>query len=499
MCGLVGVMGSSNITVTEEKIFKSMWLMDTVRGTDSSGLLVVTPAGITKMVKDVGCPPDLYDPYDPKLKHPIFGGPALITGVAKIMAGHNRAATVGFVSRETAHPFEYDGIIGMHNGTIPSWQYSLMDDEEDDEATDTMQLIRHIARKGIDATWDAMYEDDAAAIVWWDGECLNMIRNKHRPLYVSYTSDGTLLWASEPWMIMGATWRHKVKLAKDPETKKEQLPFQITENKLYRWAVQDKKVKLVESRTIKGCERYMYGQYRGNRAGFFPNGSQTGGNSQTGDKKKSETSAAPSLLNRWRQWQVRDWGKVCAERAGVDVRGTRFHITDVSNLDIGECTPHVIGRTSDGNKRVFVYANSPKELNYLCDMKLRETWKMNARPRVVMNDWKQIEYHIMYDNVELANVVPMVQKDNNTKGVERYIRLNCRGPNGQPVSQARFEELLAATPSQSCGFCGDPITPEMGEDVVWLSEHTLLCQSCDEHGGEDVEMYKQAYHHHLLH
>lgn len=116
----------------------------------------------------------------------------------RIFVGHCRKATVGKVSKATAHPFNYDHITGVHNGTLRNWRY-LHDKPEE---TDSMTMYKAIAERGVRPVIDAT--DGAYAMVWYDEaeDTLNFLRNKERPLFYCMSKDWErIFWASESWML----------------------------------------------------------------------------------------------------------------------------------------------------------------------------------------------------------------------------------------------------------------------------------------------------------
>lgn len=175
-------------------------ILDSVRGTDSTGIAVVSRTGEVKMAKSVGNPFELFNTkaYDTSL-----------LGWNKVIIGHNRYGTQGKISKKNAHPFEFDTLVGAHNGTLKN-KYQLIDPSLFD--VDSENLFHHIEKKGIDDALKVM--DGAWALVWWDKEAntLNFLRNKERPLFIMKNEAGMLYWASEKWMLEVALPRHGVKL-----------------------------------------------------------------------------------------------------------------------------------------------------------------------------------------------------------------------------------------------------------------------------------------------
>lgn len=197
MCGHVGVAG--HLTKKEEDVFKQLLIVDSLRGTDSTGVAVIPSFQPVKVVKDIGNPYELMDrkSFDKAL-----------LGLNRAIIGHNRYATVGGVDKNTAHPFEFDTLVGAHNGTLTNkWNF----DNHSDFAVDSQALFNQINKTGLK---DAMSKATGAwCIIWWDkvNESINFLRNKERPLWMVRTSDGkTLFWASELWMLEGVLARNNI-------------------------------------------------------------------------------------------------------------------------------------------------------------------------------------------------------------------------------------------------------------------------------------------------
>lgn len=197
MCGLIGVCG--DVTVTHEKAIGTLLVLDSLRGTDSTGIAVVPSNGDVKMAKAVGHPFNLFDTkqYDKSLM-----------GAHRAIIGHNRYATQGKVNARNAHPFEFNTVVGAHNGTL-NGKYRLEDANQYD--VDSENLYHHIDKKGIKDALNVL--DGAWALTWWDKvkEEMCFLRNKERPLFLTRTKDNkAIFWASEKWMLEVALSRHTI-------------------------------------------------------------------------------------------------------------------------------------------------------------------------------------------------------------------------------------------------------------------------------------------------
>lgn len=198
MCGHVGMAG--NLTPQDEKAFHNLLVMDSVRGIDSTGVAVIHRGDADYHIcKGVG---DTYRLMDRKAYDKAF------MGFHRCIIGHNRYATQGSVNDKNAHPYDFDTLIGAHNGTLTNkWQ---LEDSRDFQV-DSANLYHHIEKKGLDNLMTVML--GAWALVWWDkeNETLNLLRNKERTLYICYSPDGKkLYWASEAWMLIAALGRNNI-------------------------------------------------------------------------------------------------------------------------------------------------------------------------------------------------------------------------------------------------------------------------------------------------
>lgn len=188
MCGIVGVAGK--VTVKDEDVFKLLLILDAVRGIDSTGMAAIHANGEVSVVKQVGTTYDLMDDrrFTPALRR-----------INRAIIGHNRWATQGAVNRRNAHPFDFDSLVGVHNGSLTT-KYLL--DDAKDFTVDSENLFHHIDKKGLD---DALKHTGGAwSLVWWDKyeDTLNFLRNKERPMHYCYNkAQDVVYWASEAWML----------------------------------------------------------------------------------------------------------------------------------------------------------------------------------------------------------------------------------------------------------------------------------------------------------
>lgn len=200
MCGIVGAAGL--LTAKHENVFKTLLKLDTLRGKHSTGVASVGPKGDVIVRKVVGTP---WEFDDSKSCQDVF------IGQRNVLIGHNRYATKGAVNKVNAHPFEFETVVGVHNGTLRN-QYDLPNNRQFE--VDSENAFHAMDELGEINTLEKI--DGAYAFVWWnkDDNILRMARNSERPMFYCYTEDSkAMFFASEAWMLHVATSRENVKIA----------------------------------------------------------------------------------------------------------------------------------------------------------------------------------------------------------------------------------------------------------------------------------------------
>lgn len=208
MCGIVGFINTYQSGASlEGEIMRDLVTAGTVRGHDGTGIFLSqakTPHQVTYM------------------KKPVTGA-ALLEGKSewiklcrdsRFLVGHNRAATSGSLDEESTHPFVFDNLVGVHNGTITAWRgifkgvkaemdsaalYESLDGLDNDSETVTKFL--------------ATLGSEAYALVWYDmrSKRLCFARNRQRPLHFAQTFSNTFF-ASEPDMLTWVLGRRSAKI-----------------------------------------------------------------------------------------------------------------------------------------------------------------------------------------------------------------------------------------------------------------------------------------------
>lgn len=194
MCGLYGCLTNTLSGSEKENVFR-LALMNTTRGIDSTGaaFLWKHKGKVKKRVVKQNVDAFRFFADGEVRTHMSINSLFCIIG-------HNRAATLGKVNQQNAHPFEEGHIIGAHNGTIDKYK---PDKDQEEFMTDSRKLFQNMNEMGeLEALRDV--GDGAFAVTYMNAEnnTFNIARNDKRPLYGLWNkAHTTLYWASERWML----------------------------------------------------------------------------------------------------------------------------------------------------------------------------------------------------------------------------------------------------------------------------------------------------------
>ena len=160
-------------------------------------MAAIKPSGDVTIAKIAASPTDLFEL--PKFKSALNGSSSCV------FMGHNRAATKGPISTYNAHPYQFDHIVGAHNGTLAfGTQEAIEKDLGEEFPVDSMAIIASIAAKGIEETIGTLRGSWAISYVDLKEGTLNFIRNKDRPLWYASSKDAKIFFWGSEWQIMDA-------------------------------------------------------------------------------------------------------------------------------------------------------------------------------------------------------------------------------------------------------------------------------------------------------
>jgi hypothetical protein len=174
MCGIFGYSSTRAIENLDKIVLMLAWLNED-RGRQSWGFT----DGV-EVIKDVG---------------PVSGAfrrlPWLNQGT---LIGHTRAASVGGISKDNAHPFQYSAerrVIGVHNGTLSN-HAELNTKYNRTFEVDSMHIFKHLA--------EARSLSDIrghGAIVYFEDDKLHFSRFNGGQLAIHKFEGGGLIWSSQ--------------------------------------------------------------------------------------------------------------------------------------------------------------------------------------------------------------------------------------------------------------------------------------------------------------
>lgn len=201
MCGLVGIASTKVLTEHDQQLFSTLLIVDTLRGPHSTGMFSVNSKGVHNLKGAMAG-------YDFVTTRRYTQSTANKQGFSslgnKVLAGHNRYATVGSINAVNAHPFEHGPITMMHNGTLKSQDPLLNANMFDTDSECIAYNLSQVAPNEVNNVVSKLH--GAFALCWYDtrDDSLNFIRNAERPLYLStnnYEGPSRVMWASEPAML----------------------------------------------------------------------------------------------------------------------------------------------------------------------------------------------------------------------------------------------------------------------------------------------------------
>lgn len=170
-CGIIGYSGKSPYNI--DKLNYLLFHNSLERGRHSTGFY--TPEqGIVK---------DALPAEEFLIKNPIKPN--------NIFIGHVRAATIGSKTKENAHPFEFDNLVGVHNGTLENHYMMMADANQSIKGlpVDSQMLYKLLDEdsKNDPIKYNTLSKFDGAAALLFtdkrDPSKLLIYRDENRPLH----------------------------------------------------------------------------------------------------------------------------------------------------------------------------------------------------------------------------------------------------------------------------------------------------------------------------
>lgn len=225
MCGIAGVLGE-NLDKKDAEFFRRLMFLSQWRGEDSTGIVMVRQPGI-----QIRANAKRGEPIPAKFIKAAEPAAWFLDqkGVIKLlnenvprsaMIGHTRAATVGAITDENAHPYDFDHVCGVYNGTTS--RFDIENGMKYD--TDGEGLFAMLEQYGVEDGSKKILGFPKApfALAMFDKR-LNSIRFlrggtdvDNRPLWFVWSEDKKRRYfCSDPWFIHTVARYMGVQLSKD--------------------------------------------------------------------------------------------------------------------------------------------------------------------------------------------------------------------------------------------------------------------------------------------
>jgi hypothetical protein len=201
MCGIVGYITTDDDTrtISKERFFREGLYANALRGMDSTGIMSLTKDFHWSWQKQAV-------PASDFIRDAGFQKREIKSWCA---VGHGRAATIGKITTDNAHPFNVDDIILVHNGTLRSTYY--LDHQCPDMDVDSQVLTYNLAQVEPGAAHEVLSKlQGAYALVWFDirDETVNFARNSERPFHMGVnTAEDMLVFSSDGFLLNFITQR----------------------------------------------------------------------------------------------------------------------------------------------------------------------------------------------------------------------------------------------------------------------------------------------------
>lgn len=475
MCGLTGMAG--NVFGKDLQAFKELLIVNALRGSHSTGVAVVQRDWTITGVKGVGSPFSLG--YSEEFHKAM-------RVANRVFIGHGRHATVGNIIDENAHPFEFENLVGAHNGTLSGRSNGKLTDR-DQYGTDSEALYANISAFGVENVIPEM--EGAWALVWFDREShrLNFLRNKERPLSYCFSDNGQMLfWASEPEALKWILSRNGIKVHNSGF-------LTLKEDTWVSWDVPINGQRFGEPR-VKKLEGFKW-KYEpsGQGVGFF--------RTQKEEKVSPEAEAAALTARRAEVQRELDevFGGTAPSFLGARPSGPASPITPQSKSPPGQNEPGSSGRNSSekqprkpaakhvGKDEAHPEAASIKRAYEIGKASGKQGRSKSANPFSPVSDqgkaWLEGRLHGLehVSGVGMANT-PQFNKRVPLVGVEPRRIVGYQG------ELLTLEEWKKRTDGGCCQWCGDP--QNFGDLLHWNSKNNFFCDPCVNQEQTQLEIFR---------
>lgn len=450
MCGLVGVLGWMG--KDEKKAFGELLYVDVLRGHHSTGVMTLSRKNEVEVLKRKGT----------LNKLPDLG--KLIDSGERVLMGHNRHATVGGISDETAHPFKFKNVVGCHNGTLRGiWEREL--DGGHKAMSDSWAIFNTINNNPDVEKSVYSKVSGAMALTFYDKRSneFNFLRNSERTLFHAFSKDNlTMFWASEEKMLDWILTRNKIKFDSID-------PFLV--NNLYKVKPLEYGQLNLSKEVLNPYTKPMTHIRKSTAIGGTPtNGSDSGEIEQitfliTGYKGYCAETNSPS---KWVGETFKSGDKIEEVRCSSFALYAQNKFGKHLKTHLTPCNYDY--KKIDEDNDLYFKASARVVRNVAGEFMYYQVIPSTVHPRYYSKHWEEIDYsESSFEKEKLDSKIDLI---------EDFFKI----PNsGVFMHKSKFKETY-----DNCGYCGSDIDWEDKGDCVFGSDGdnpTVICGSCKQEPG----------------
>lgn len=506
MCGIFGVSSTKNLVLKEKDFIKQCTFVGTLRGKDSTGLTLIDTDGDWETYKRALAGPDFAVSSTGQSAYNALNN-------ACAVIGHNRAATRGVVANGTAHPFDFDRLVGCHNGTLHTNRGLTVTSMPVDSINLLATLNKEVKDADLNGYTDILKDlNGSYALNWYEYDTgfMYFVRNDQRPMHYFIEKEGeTLFWSSEKEMLHWVLSRCSIKHDYD---KLIELP----EHTLCAFDANTGK--------IADMKKYEPETFQQN---FYQGGYGAANKAGGGSKRSTGTTYDDKRDVRLDQYygvniEIVPISQAIKSKLWNDKDDKLAVIFDsVENTKSTTMTPKFMGTgvTQDGEAFTVVAwdAKDKIDLNvpYICEVvwikyfedrkgivemsiKAETAKAMATKKHERDNIIKEIRESIKLEHCPWVQICERCDEDKKPKDTKKVAQLEDKrkekcatefvvGPKGDFIPIATFIEWT----EHGCHYCGCRLTPHDAPETSWEHRNGREVPVCDECTAEYLEHFEQ--------